>query len=238
MTSAFAAPRGVLGKMRALWRELGPLDALLYTLDRLLVAASDGHVRVRRYAIVAQPVGRAAAQAPRADARTVIERLCPAHPLATSFPRPAAVTERRWRDGADCIGASVGGVFAGFIWWQHDRYEEDEVRCTYVLADPAHCVWDFDVHVEPRFRFGRTLARLWAAVDRELAEGGVAWTFSRISTFNRASLAAHARLGTIECCKVLFVRAGPLQLSVLPGAPWLHVSASDRRRPTLRLAAP
>ena len=112
------------------------------------------------------------------------------------------------------------------------------MRCSYVLDDPARCVWDFDVYVEPRFRLGRTLARLWAAVDGELAADGVAWSFSRISTFNQASLAAHARMGTVERCRVLFVRIGRLQLSLLPGAPRLHVSISDRRRPTLRLAAP
>ena len=238
MTAALAVPAGGFSKLRALWRDLGPLDAALYLADQLLGRASGGRVRVLRYAIVAQPVGRASAQALRPDARTVIGHLTAGHALAASFPRPPAVIERRWRDGADCIGAAVDGTFAGFIWWQRGRYEEDEVRCTYVLDDPARCVWDFDVHVEPRFRLGRTLARLWAAVDRELADGGVAWTFSRISTFNHASLAAHARLGTVERCRVLFVRAGALQLSLLPAAPWLHFSASDARRPTLRLAAP
>ena len=231
-------PAGALGKLRALWRELGPLDASLYLLDRAFARASGDRMRLFKYAIVAQPVGRASAQVPRPDARTRIERLPAGHRLAAHFPRPPAVIERRWRDGASCLGATVSGEFAGFIWWQRGRYEEDEVRCSYVLGDPARCVWDYDVYVEPRFRLGRTLARLWAAVDGELAADGVAWSFSRISAFNRASRAAHARLGAVERCRVLFVRIGPVQLSLLPVAPWLHLSASDRRRPALWLAAP
>lgn len=238
MSSVAAVRAGPLDRLLLLWRDLGRLDGTLYLLDRLLGGISSGRMRVLRYAIVAQPVGRASATALRPDARTCIERLPAGHELAASFPRPPAVIAQRYRDGADCIGATVGGDFAGFIWWQRGRYEEDEVRCSYVLDDPARCVWDFDVYVEPRFRLGRTLARLWAAVDGELAADGVAWSFSRISTFNQASLAAHARMGTVERCRVLFVRIGRLQLSLLPGSPRLHVSISDRRRPTLRLAAP
>lgn len=229
----------------ALVRELGGRgDALLYLADRVLDRASGGRARVVKYHVVAQPIGRAGAYAVlRDDGRTRIEPAPPSHPCVADFPRPPAVVARRYRDGAQCLVATVGAAFAGFLWWQSHRYDEDEVRCRYELADAARSVWDFDVHVEPRWRLGRTLARLWAEADRRLAAQGIEWSFSRISAFNRASLAAHSRLGARRCASAVFVVLGPLQLSWLAGADgaraaWPRWSIGERGKPRLVLAPP
>jgi hypothetical protein len=189
----------VLTKALAAWRrlakELGPGPALLYVMDRVLQGLSGGRARIVPYALYAQPIGAQAFKSVRDDPGTIIARSAPGDPLAAKFPRPAPVIQARHAHGAQCFAATVKGEFAGYIWIARGRYEEDEVRCTYVLAQPDSCVWDFDVYVEPRHRMGRTMGRLWKAVDADLAAAGVRWSFSRISMFNPGSVASHQRLG-------------------------------------------
>ncbi|WP_284615883.1 GNAT family N-acetyltransferase [Aquabacterium humicola] len=229
---------GWAARLRALRAKLGTTDAVLYLVDRALRAASGGRAWLVRYRIVAQPIGRAGAPRLRPDPSTELALAAPDSPLLRHFPRPAPVIQRRFDSGGHCMSAVVKGDFAGYIWWQHERYEEDEVRCSFVLASPGTCVWDYDVYVEPRYRLGRTMARLWQAVDDHLAAQGIAWTLSRIATFNPASLAAHARLGTETCATASFLVLGPVQLAFLGQAPFVHLSWHDGQRPQLRLGPP
>ena len=218
--------------------KLGVFNGFLYALSRLLARATGGAVRLQRYLIVAQPIGNGSQPALRIDTSTEVAPTLPDNPLVATFPRPPKIIRARYAGGASCFSATVRSAFAGFIWIQHGAYEEDEVRCRYVLADPECCVWDFDVYVEPRYRFGRTLARLWQAVDSRLAEQGVRWSFSRITVFNPESIAAHSRLGIVNCGSASFLCVGPVQLSVLTTSPFVHLSFSSRQRPLLRLFPP
>ncbi|OYV01456.1 MAG: N-acetyltransferase [Burkholderiales bacterium PBB5] len=233
-----AAPNGGrLQRLRAHFDSLGALDGSLYLLDQLLQRASAGRLRVLRYHVVAQPLtGSAAAMRP--DGKTVIVPADSQHPLVGSFPRPPAVIAQRFANGAQCLLATVAGQFAGYLWWQTGHYDEDEVRCQFVLAQPARSVWDFDVYVEPRYRLGRTMARLWQAAEQHLQQQGVAWSCSRISTYNAASLNAHARLGARTVASALFIVVGPLQLSLFNQRPGVHLALGRSSRPVLRVAPP
>jgi hypothetical protein len=217
---------------------MGWLDGSLYLADRVLRKASGGSARIVKYYLVAQPIGRVDAKPMRSDPATVLCKVAKGDALVASFPRPAEILTRRFEAGATCTAALVQGEFAGFIWLQRSRYDEDEVRCTYVLEVPAVSVWDFDVYVEPRYRVGRTMARLWSHVDAELAADGVRWSFSRISAFNVASLASHTRLGAARRASVLFLAVGRWQLAVMPRFPFVHFSASERLVPVVRLRPP
>lgn len=226
------------GRWAALVAEHGSARvALLYGVHRVLQQLSGGRAAIVPYVLVAQPVGNPALADVRADAGTVVERIGPGHPLLAAFPRPAAVIAQRFADGAECHAATVKGQFAGHIWIARSRYVEDEVRCIYEIADPAAAVWDYDVYVEPRLRLGRTMGRLWRAVDNALSSEGVRWTFSRINRFNAASVNSHRRLGAAAIGHVVFVVLGPLQLS------WdanhgVRMSLGRAQVPVLRLTAP
>jgi hypothetical protein len=210
----------------------------LYALHRALQAASAGRARLVPYALVAQPIGCGVYAALRNDPATVVRVASPGDALSAAFPRPAAVNQQRWARGATCHVVTVKDSFAGTLWTVRGRYDEDEVRCEFVLADAQRCVWDFDVYVEPRFRLGRTLGRLWKAVDAQLAAEGVQWSFSRISLFNPASLSSHARLGARTTGHAVFLVLGPVQLAWSSLAPHWHLSTAAASRPQLRLAAP
>jgi hypothetical protein len=140
-----------------------------------------------------------------------VRRITPDDPVVASFPRPAEVNAQRFADGSECYVAWVKGQFAGHIWIARGRYVEDEVRCVYEIADPATGVWDYDVYVEPRLRLGRTMARLWRAVDDDLAARGVRWSFSRINRFNSGSMRAHQRLGATQAGAVTAFPVGGWQ---------------------------
>lgn len=233
MTSWWSAARAAfvdaLGTM-------GRLDGSLYLASRVLERASGGRMRIVKYHIVAQPIATAAQL--RHDGSTALMFCRPADPIAAVFPRPAAVIERRFAQGAQCLVAIVKQRFAGFLWLQHRRYEEDEVRCTYLLDPARHCVWDFDVYVDPAYRHGRTLARLWQAANEHLTASGVRWTCSRISAFNPASLAAHARLGAVTVDHAVFFVFGPWQLAIFSGTPFVHLSFGPGRVPGIAVRPP
>ena len=159
----------------------------------------------------------------------------PTDPLVARFPRPQHVLRRRFADGAVCFAAVRNGELLGFIWIQLHQYEEDEVRCLYVLEHSSRAAWDFDVWVDPQFRLTRTFARLWDAANAFLREHGCRWSISRISAFNPASLAAHRRLGLRHLQSGLFVLIGSLQLAFFTCAPFIHFGLSSRHRPILRL---
>lgn len=223
-------------KVRDSCAQLGPWNAVLYAASRALERISGGRARIVKYYIVAQPVQASVPLRP--DPKTVVRFTGPDDSVTSSFPRPRQVIERRYACGAQCLAATVGDQFAGFIWWQRERYDEDEVRCTYVLSHAERSVWDYDVYVEPRFRLGRTMARLWQTANQHLVHEGVVWSFSRISAFNPTSLSTHAKLGMRACHAATFCVFGRVQLAVFGVAPFVHVSLSPARRPVLRLAVP
>lgn len=185
---------------------------LAYAGHRLLQRVSGGRAAVVPYGLYVQPLGSDTPPL-RPDPGTEVLHVDAGHPLNAELPRPPAVIAQRHRNGHQCHAAVVKGQFAGTIWIARGHYDEDEVRCRYLLAEPAVSVWDYDVYVEPKYRLGRTMARLWGAVDRQLCADGVCWTFSRISRFNATSVASHARLGAREIGRATFVVLGPLQLA-------------------------
>lgn len=217
--------------------ELGLANAILYYLAEMLGRASRRRMTLRRYLIVAQPVPDKPVIS-LADSKTVIRQVNATDPAVAAFPRPTNVIVARYAAGYTCLQASIGGTFVGFIWLAFGAYEEDEVRCRYQLADGEKLAWDFDVYVEPRYRLGRSFARLWQAANNLLRAQGIEWTLSRISAFNASSLAAHARLGTVSLGYATFLCLGPLQFAFLPGNLLPRASWNEASRPILILDSP
>lgn len=225
-----------LQRIRNTFLQLGPLDGSLYFFDYALRRLSRNHARLTRYYLVAQPVPGTSSCRPSASNPVVL--LDPRDPLVALFPRPPEVIAERLRNQAQCFVARAGDEFAGFLWLALRAYDEDEVRCRYELAEPASCAWDYDVHVEPKYRISRTFARLWDAANGHLSKQGIRWSMSRISAFNPTSLSVHGKLGIRKLYSASFLCLGPLQISLIGAAPWFHVSLRHSSRPTLRLAPP
>ncbi len=215
-------------------KRLGWQDGTLYLVSHTLQLMSKGFLRFHKYYLVAQPVpARPFLSHPTSELR--IERIASEHPLVAQFPRPQAVLERRFADGAVCIAASKRGKFIGFIWLQYGKYEEDEVRCHYLPSPVDRAVWDYDVYIEPIYRKGRMFLRLWDAAHDYLRRSGIEWTVSRISAFNRESLSSHRRLGTVPLGKASFLCAGRAQVALFSIPPVFRVSCTTRSSPPIVL---
>lgn len=225
----------VLAAIKRTFHELGSLDAVLYYLSEIMLRTSGRHARIVRYCLVAQPVPERPLLS-RPDPNTVIRQITSGDPLISTFPRATKIIELRLARGDICLAATLNGQFAGFLWIAFKAYDEDEVRCRYDLAGDK-ISWDYDVHVEPQFRLGRTFLRLWDAANEFLRGKGIRWSISRISAFNPASLNSHARMGTRLLGKASFITLGPLQISLV-GDGKTHFSLHAASRPELTLRAP
>jgi hypothetical protein len=117
-------------------------------------------------------------------------------------------------------------------------YEEDDVRCLFVLEPAGEASWDFDVFVDPTARLGFAFLRLWDEANRLLSSEGVKWSISRISAFNVGSLASHRRLGLRRIASAVFVCVGPVQLMFATCRPYVHLALGAASRPVMRLRAP
>lgn len=210
----------------------------MYFLSRGLAVLTFGYAGLIRYHFVAQPVPLEGGLGIRPSPNSFVGFIGANDSLVAEFPRPSAVIEQRFHNGNICLAARAGEKFSGFLWLAKGHYEEDAVRCCYQLLQPAESVFDYDVYVEPEFRYGRTLARLWSAANVHLAADGVRWSFSRISTFNTESMRSHARLGIRRLFTANFICFGKLQIAIVSVSPFVHISLSSGSRPTLGLAPP
>lgn len=228
----------MLKKLGELASAIGHGETALYVVMRALKAMSGGRVQLVRYHLVAQPIPEHPVPSCRPSARAAVRQVDGSDPVREAFPRPREVVQGRFDRDHVCLVATQDDVFVGFLWLAFDHYDEDEVRCRYDLLDPDACVWDYDVYLENAHRLGRGFSRLWDAANALLAEKGIRWSISRISAFNPASLAAHRRLGLKHLKSTTFLRFGPVQLSILPDRPYLHLGVSDSAVPRIRLGPP
>ena len=229
---------GRLNSFKQAVRRLGVVNGMLWAIGRSVAIASSGRWVIHRYYFVAQPVPDKPQVAPGRATRVAIRLIEPNDPLVEQFPRPRHVIASRFGMDAHCLAAQKDGTFAGFIWLKEREYPEDEVRCIYKLDPRGNAVWDFDVHIEPAFRYGRTFIRLWEAANAWMRERNHRWTISRISAFNPDSLAAHQRLGTVRVGSALFLRTGRVQFAFLDRAPYVHIGWRADQIPCLLLRAP
>jgi len=217
---------------------LGFTNGMLYLLGRTMQAVSGGRCFLIRYYLVAQPVPSPFAPVCKPSANDQVQEAGPDSPVLKDFPRPAEVIRGRFENGHVCLVATSKENFSGFLWFARGSYDEDEVHCRFVLADPDTTAWDFDVHVEPRFRLGRTFARLWDAANERYAATGIRWSISRISAFNQQSLQSHGRLGIRHLQTLTFFCLGQLQIGVMSCRPYLNVCWRGKACPTVVLAPP
>ena len=228
----------MIGKILINIRTLGLGATLLYALERLARHLGDA-VTVRSYRLMAQPV-RDRPRLPERRRKGFEARPLEAGDAAFGqLPLETATLERRFAQGARCLGLFRGERLVAALWHQFGDYEEDEVRCRFRLSDATAAAWDFDVYVQPDQRAGFAFAALWDAADATLRESGRRFSLSRISAFNPASLGSHQRLGAREVGRATFIGLGPVQLchSTLL-RPRLHLALRRRERPVITIPVP
>lgn len=231
-------PRFAWTTMRESMAAHGWVNGTLYVLSRALARASRGRCALFKYYFVAQPVPGQPKAVSRQPGLLKVYRVSGSESIVGRFPRPPEIIARRFADGATCFVAERNGVLAGFIWLKLDRYEEDEVRCDYLVDSRRGIGWDFDAWVAPEFRMTRTFIHLWEAANDYLRSHGCGWSASRISAFNPVSLASHRRMGAVRLHAGIFLILGSAQLALFSRRPYIHFGAGERNRPELVFRPP
>jgi hypothetical protein len=224
----------VLRAFRHAIAELGFREAIWYGLGRVLQRWSGSPV-LFRYALVAQPVAAGAMLPPHRGKDFEVRILREPVPGFALLGVDAETARFRYRQGAVCFAAFRRGALIGCLWICLGPYDEDEVRCRFVPLPDGCASWDLGLYIQPEYRTGIAFARLWDEANAYLRRQGVAVTFSRIGTVNRASFASHARLGARRIGMATFLRLGPAQFMVATAWPYLHLSRGRGSRPNLRL---
>jgi hypothetical protein len=222
----------VLHKVASPFREFGLGVGFLYALDRTLARVSS-RWHLHAYELMVQPITDKPLL-PRRLSRIGVREIAYDDPHIALMPVRPEVMQARKEQRATCLGAFDGERLIGYMWFCRGAYEEDEVRCTYVLAHPEESVFDFDFFIFPEHRLGVGFVALWNGANELLHGAGVRYTFSRLTRFNVASRRAHAHLGWKTVGRALFLQLGTLELMVSTVFPYLAASTRGRVRMKLR----
>lgn len=220
--------------MRGPFREFGLAAGLLYCVDRVLSRLTP-QMRLYVYELVVQPVPAESVLPRRLGKQLEIREIKPGDPEISLMPVRPEMMRLRLAQNAVCLGAYRKGEFIGYMWFCPIRYEEDEVRCTYVLASTQDSVFDFDFYLFPQYRMGSGFIGLWNGANEILSRRGVRYTFSRLARFNTASRRAHRHLGCEVVGRTLFLQAWRLEVMLASLFPYVHVSMKNSRRVHLTL---
>ncbi|MEO7559793.1 MAG: hypothetical protein ABIT23_06015 [Nitrosospira sp.] len=224
----------MLQKLTRLLKEFGFFAGLLYTIDRVLAAISPS-LRLYFYEIMVQPIPEEPLIPARLTKNLEIREIKRGDPEVDLMPARADIKEARFRQNAICLGAFQKGRFIGYMWFCSYAYEEDEVRCTFLLSPVDEAVFDFDFYLFPEHRMGLGFIGMWSGANKFLNNRGIKYTFSRLTRFNLASRRAHNHLGWKCIGRTLFLQAWRLQVMVATIFPYFHLSFSKSGRVQLKL---
>jgi hypothetical protein len=223
----------VIDRVLSPFKEFGFAAGLLYIGSRLLGLCSD-HTRLFVYEMMVQPLPAKPIVPERALRAFDWRWIKPGDPELAAMPVPADVISARYAQGAICLGTFMQERFVGYIWFCSGGYDEDEVRCRYVILPEAESVFDFDLYIFPEYRLGRAFVAIWQQAIAQLRERGITQSFSRITRFNLASRRSHSHLGWKRAATAVFLKLWRLEFMVASAAPYVSMSLSARPRLILR----
>lgn len=215
------------------FREFGFAAGLLYAIDRVLSTLSPA-LRLHVYELMVQPIAAKPLLPRGLSKQLVIREIKAGDPAIALMPVRADVMDDRLRSQATCLGAFKNTALIGYMWFCDASYDEDEVRCTYVVHPERKAVFDFDFYLFPEHRLGLGFAALWNGANEFLTQRGVRYTFSRLTRFNLSSRRAHRHLGWKEVGQALFLRAWRVELMLATIAPYVSLTRAGRVRLNLR----
>lgn len=222
-------------KIAGPFKEFGAVAGALYAADRILRRFSP-RLGLLVYEMMAQPIsGRPLLPSNLVKGLELVE-IGRGHPDIGSMPVREGIVPARFEQGARCLGLYRQGTLIGYMWFCRDRYDEDEMRATYHLADPQRSVFDFDFYLFPEHRVGLGFMALWNGANRFLHDQGILYTFSRLTRFNVASRRAHAHLGWKCVGNVVCLQAGNVELTFSTLKPFVALTWSRGQRIDLVLA--
>ena len=224
----------MLARLTSPFREFGLFAGLVYSVDRAFQRLSPS-LRLYFYELLLQPIPEAPLLPSGLSKAVEMREILPGAPEIARMPARPEIKESRFRQNAICLGAFQKNQFIGHIWFCFGSYDEDEVRCTFVLPEGNQAVFDFDLYLFPEYRMGLGFVGIWNGAAEFLRSRGIKCSFSRLTRFNLPSRRAHDRLGSQCVGRVLVLRMWVVEFLVATVSPYLHLSLSKRDRARLKL---
>ena len=221
-------------KITGPFREFGTAAGLLYAIDRVLSSLSS-RLHLYVYELMVQPITDKPLIPRRFNKQLEIREINAGDPEIALMPVRPEVMLARLAQNATCLGAFDKGVLIGYMWFCDKTYDEDEVRCTYVLGREQESVFDFDFYLFPEHRMGLGFVSLWNGANAFLCRQGIRYTFSRLTRFNVASRRAHQHLGWELVGRELFLQMWRIEVMFATLFPYDHISVTKAGRVRLTL---
>ena len=218
-----------LQRLRVDIRGMGGMGWTLYASDRLLDRVSRGRVRLWAFRFFAQPVPARSMLSHSGKTKLRISPINAGDIRSECFNRPAGAVEERFLDGSTCIAAVDGEELAGFMWLHFGRLQERLLACDFEPFPRGRTCWDYDLEVLPRFRLGRTFARLWDEAYKLLREHNVEASVSWIAFSNRSSQRAHERMGARPVGWLIAFEMYGWKLAIQSAWPFIHLALPRQR---------
>jgi hypothetical protein len=227
----------MLARLLSPFKEFGFFPGLVYAVDRALQRLSP-RLRLYFYELLAQPIPGQPLLPARLAASFEMRQILPGAPEIGLMPARPDIKQLRFRQNAVCVGAYQAGKLIGYIWFCFHAYDEDEVRCTFVLPEGNQAVFDFDLYLFPEHRMGLGFVAVWNGANEFLLSRGVQVSFSRLTRFNLPSRRAHLRLGARCVGRAFFLQMWNAEFMLATVAPFVHLSLRAQNRVRLKLSAP
>jgi hypothetical protein len=225
---------GLLQRLVDPFRQYGVGAGLLYLIDRVMRTCS-ARTGLFVYELMVQPI-HVKPKLPASLRRQITFReIRQGDAEIDGMPARDDIKAARFRQRARCLGAFLKGRLVGYLWYCRDAYEEDEVRCTFVLPPGGDSVFDFDLYVMPEYRTGIGFAAVWDIANAHFDAAGVRRTYSRLTRFNLPSRRAHRHLGWQVAGRAVFVELWSAQVMVATLRPYVHLSLRGATRARLAL---
>ena len=216
------------------FKEFGFFSGLAYLIDQILLRVSE-NTRLQFYELMVQPIPEKRLVPERFIKSLCFQQILEGDEAVQLMPAREDIKEERFRQGAICLGAYKQEELIGFVWFAFGHYQEDEVRCNFILENAETSVFDFDFYLFPQHRAGLNFVGLWDGANRFLREKGIRQTYSRVTRFNTASRRAHVRLGAQCFGKVIVLKLGSFEWLFATQKPFLQVSFFSTSRVDLRM---
>ncbi|MFO1430041.1 MAG: N-acetyltransferase [Candidatus Competibacteraceae bacterium] len=224
----------MLDKLTGPFKEFGFFAGLLYAIDRVFLRLSP-RLRLYFYELMVQPIPEKPLLPVRFAKGIDIREIKRGDPELDLMPIRPEIKKLRFEQNAICLGAFQKDQFIGYIWFCFRAYEEDEVRCTFVLTPEDQAVFDFDLYLFPEYRMGLGFIGIWNGANAFLRSRGIKFTFSRLTRFNLASRRAHEHLGWKCVGRTVFLQVWRFELMVATIFPYLYLSLRKSGRARLKL---
>jgi len=224
----------MLAKLSSPFKEFGCFAGLIYAVDRLFQRLSP-NLRLYFYELLVQPIPEKPLLPSGLSRALEMRQIASGAPEIALMPARPEIKESRFKQNGICLGAFQKSQFIGHIWFCFNAYDEDEVRCRFILPEGNQAVFDFDIFLFPEYRMGLGFVGIWNGANEFLRRRGIKCSFSRLTRFNLASRRAHMQLGARRVGRVFVLRAWPVEFMVATVAPYMHLSLRKQDRVCLKL---